>query len=126
MLWTSTFVNKNAPIFLMEMPNYQSHFITHNLAVINKLNTLPMKIVPEESIKEQPWLKLCSLCRKKTNSTCARCGAYYCSKTCQINDYKNFHKDECVCVSFFFFLLLMFCKVKNDKRTQGLLDSIQR
>ena len=42
----------------------------------------------------------CALCHKRLNSDgkkCVKCkSVYYCSKDCQVKDWKNKHKSECV------------------------------
>lgn len=37
----------------------------------------------------------CYVCKKKCYSTCSRCGQFYCSKQCQINDWRDQHRYYC-------------------------------
>lgn len=39
-------------------------------------------------------IKNCTLCQKRTSFTCGRCGAFYCSRECQTQDWPA-HKTQC-------------------------------
>lgn len=43
-----------------------------------------------------PRIKRCLVCEKETTRVCAKCmEAAYCSKECQIKDWRSGHKYEC-------------------------------
>lgn len=47
----------------------------------------------------------CKVCKADAKQRCSGCvGVFYCSKSCQVADWKNSHKNECKPYEVCFFL----------------------
>jgi hypothetical protein len=65
------------------------------------------EFIPINEMKSFLMDKKCAHCNKDTNSTCKKCGIYYCSSECQKNNFDK-HKEHCVCYYFFFLFINVF------------------
>lgn len=61
-----------------------------------KLNdTREYSRVPAEYAIQNNMEMLCAFCTNSANKTCERCGEFYCSRPCQISDWRK-HRYVCI------------------------------